>query len=138
MFAGHVIVGAWVSLTVTVNEQAAVREAASVAVHVTVVTPRANAEPLAGTHATVTPGQLSEAVAENVTAAEHCPASVVVEMLAGQVIVGFSTSTTVTVNVHIGPDVVVQVTVVTPTAKADPEAGRHVTVPHTPVVVGAE
>ena len=35
------------------------------------------------------------------------------------------------------PLVVEQFTVVVPTAKNDPEAGTHVTVPHTPVVVGA-
>ena len=63
MFAGHVTVGACVSLTVTVNEHVPVFDAASVAVHVTVVVPIANVEPDAGTHTIPTPGQLSDAVA---------------------------------------------------------------------------
>jgi hypothetical protein len=62
MFAGQVIDGAWVSLTVTVKVQVPVFAEASVAVHVTVVVPFGNVEPEAGTHATVAPGQLSEAV----------------------------------------------------------------------------
>ena len=57
--------------------------------------------------------------------------------LEGQVIVGGWVSLTVTVNVQLGPAVVVQVTVVVPTGKNDPEAGEQVTVPHVPVVVGA-
>ena len=52
------------SLTVTVNEHGAVLPEASVAVHVTVVTPFWNVAPDAGTHEGVpTPGQLSVAVA---------------------------------------------------------------------------
>ena len=48
MLAGQLITGAVLSLTVTVNEQAAVLPAPSVAVAVTVVVPRANVLPLAG------------------------------------------------------------------------------------------
>ena len=48
--------------TVTVKLQLAVLPEASVAVQVTVVTPAGNDEPEAGTHAAVTPGQLSAAV----------------------------------------------------------------------------
>ena len=55
MFAGHVIAGACVSFTVTVNEHIAVLLDASVAVHVTVVTPLLNVDPLAGTHTTAQP-----------------------------------------------------------------------------------
>ena len=44
-FAGHVIVGACVSFTVTVKLHVAVFEAASVAVQVTVVVPTGNVEP---------------------------------------------------------------------------------------------
>ena len=62
MFAGHVTEGACVSWIVTVNEHDPVFADASVAVHVTVVAPTGNVEPDAGTHATVAPGQLSEAV----------------------------------------------------------------------------
>lgn len=61
-FAGHVIVGACVSVTVTLNVHVAVFAAASVAVQVTVVVPTGKDEPDAGTHAVVTPGQLSLAV----------------------------------------------------------------------------
>ena len=62
MFAGHVMVGPSVSLTVTVKEQLAVLPDASVAVHVTVVVPFAKVEPEAGEQLVVTPGQLSLAV----------------------------------------------------------------------------
>jgi hypothetical protein len=63
-FAGQVMVGFWVSLTVTVNEQLAVLPEASVAVQVTVLVPFANVEPLAGEQLLVVPGQLSVGVAE--------------------------------------------------------------------------
>jgi hypothetical protein len=65
MFAGHVITGACVSFTVTVNEHVVVfgGVAASLTVQVTVVTPFANAVPDAGVQTGVpTPGQLSVAV----------------------------------------------------------------------------
>ena len=58
-------------------------------------------------------------------------------MFAGHVIVGGCVSLTVTVNEHDGPAVVVQVTVVVPTANVEPLAGEHVTVPHPGVAVGA-
>jgi hypothetical protein len=48
MLAGHVSVGFWLSLTVTVNEQ----EPAVAPVQVTVVTPRLNVDPEAGLHVT--------------------------------------------------------------------------------------
>jgi hypothetical protein len=52
--------------------------------------------------------------------------------LAGQVIEGFCVSVTVTVKVQVPVlgtvSVAVQVTVVTPLAKVEPEAGTHVTV----------
>jgi hypothetical protein len=57
--------------------------------------------------------------------------------LAGQVMAGGWVSLTVTVKAQLGPAVVVQVTVVVPLAKNEPEAGVQVTVPHVPVVVGA-
>ena len=59
-FAGHVIVHA--GCTVIVNVHVPVFAAASVAVHVTVVTPTGNDEPDTGTQLTVAPGQLSVAV----------------------------------------------------------------------------
>ena len=67
------IVGACVSLTVTVNEQVAVLLEASLTVQLTVVVPTAKVDPDAGVQTGVpTPGQLSVAVAfEYVTTAEH-------------------------------------------------------------------
>jgi len=65
MFAGQVIDGACVSFTVTVKLQVVVLGgvAASLTVHVTVVTPLLNVVPEAGVHTGVpTPGQLSVAV----------------------------------------------------------------------------
>ena len=58
-------------------------------------------------------------------------------MLAGHVIVGGCVSLTVMVKVHGGPVEGVQVTVVVPFGKNEPEAGEQVTVPQVPVVVGA-
>ena len=46
--------------TFTANEQVAVLPEASVAVQVTLVVPAEKTDPEGGTHATVTPGQLSE------------------------------------------------------------------------------
>ena len=64
ILAGHAIAGGWVSLTVTVNVQLAVKPAASVAVQVTVVTPFRKLEPDGGAHTgEPIPGQLSVAVA---------------------------------------------------------------------------
>ena len=50
---------------------------------------------------TLTPGQLSEAVALKVATAEHWPASLFLVMLVGQVVnVGLTSSFTVNVAVH--------------------------------------
>ena len=132
MFAGQVIEGGCVSSTVTVNEQFAVWLEVSVAVQVTVVVPFAKVEPEAGTHAVTTPGQLSVAVAVNVTTAVHTPGAAGVEMFAGQVMTGFSLSLIVTVKVHVlvllEASVAVQVTVVTPFGNEVPDAGTHAAV----------
>ena len=57
---------------VTVNVQVPVFADASDAVHVTVVTPTGKVAPDAGTHTTVAPGQLSDAVGVvKFTTAEH-------------------------------------------------------------------
>jgi hypothetical protein len=53
------------------------------------------------------------------------------------VIAGGWASFTVTVNMHVDPVPVEQLTVVVPTGKKDPEAGVQMTEPHSPVVVGA-
>lgn len=59
MLAGQVIVQ---GITFTRNVHVAVFAEVSVAVHVTVVVPTANVEPLAGKHIAVAPGQLSAGV----------------------------------------------------------------------------
>jgi hypothetical protein len=59
--AGHVISGASVSTTVTVNIQTETLPEASTAVPVTVVVPFGNVEPEGGLTVSVTPGQLSVA-----------------------------------------------------------------------------
>ena len=133
MFAGHETVGACVSCTVTVNEQLPVFAEASDAVHVTVVVPTGNVAPVAGTHTTVAPGQLSDAVGVvKFTTAEHWPAVLPVVMFAGHVTVGACVSWIVTVNEHVpvfaDASVAVHVTVVTPTGKDDPDNGAHTTV----------
>jgi hypothetical protein len=64
---GQVTVGGSVSLMVTVNEQVFVLLPASTAVHVTRLVPTLKVEPEAGEQFVVTPGQLSLAVAANVT-----------------------------------------------------------------------
>jgi hypothetical protein len=51
--------------------------------------------------------------------------------------VGGVVSFTVTVKEQLGPAVVVQVTLVEPTEKNEPEGGVQVTAPQLPVVVGA-
>ena len=59
MFAGQVMVGASLSLTVTVKVQEASGETPFVAVQVTVVTPFEKVAPEAGVHVTVAAGQPS-------------------------------------------------------------------------------
>ena len=82
--------------------------------------------------------QLSVAdTAPYVTTAEHIPGVLFAVTFAGHVIAGACVSLTVTVKVHIAPDVSEQVTVVVPTGKKLPDAGVQVTVPHGPDVVGA-
>ena len=71
MFAGQVIFGGSLSLTVTVKLQESLLPEASVAVHFTVLVPFGNANPDAGEHDVVTPGQLSVAVSVNVVTAVH-------------------------------------------------------------------
>jgi len=89
MFAGQVIVGGCVSLTVTVNVQFAIAPPESVAVHVTVVVPFEKKLPDAGEHVTVVPAQLSVGVGVGkVTTAPHWLGSFDLVMFAGQVIVG--------------------------------------------------
>jgi hypothetical protein len=71
--------------------------------------------------------QLSVAVAEKFTTAEHPPAGAFTVMFAGQATTGASPSLTVTVNVHCGetlaPSEAFTVTVVTPSGKDVPGLG---------------
>jgi hypothetical protein len=125
----HVTVGAWQSLTVTVNMQVEALPAASVAVQVTVVVPTGKNVPDGGEQTTVTPGQLSVAVAVKVTMAPHWSGSLHCVTGAGQLIVGGSQSFTVTEKVHVRcgtskhGSVRVHVTTVLPTGKNMPDGG---------------
>jgi hypothetical protein len=129
MFAGQVIVGNCVSLTVTVKAQVAVLPLASVTLKTFVVTPTGNAEPLVSPAVCIVigPEQLSAPVGEvNVATALHKPASFTLLMLAAQVIVGNSVSLTVTVNPQVAVLPLASVTlntfVVTPTGNREPLA----------------
>lgn len=135
---GQIAAGASVSSTVTLKPHVPVFDAASTAVQVTVVTPTGNVEPEAGTHVTVAPEQLSAGDGTlKLTTAEHWPEALATTTGIGQVTIGASVSFTVTVNVHSGPFAATQFTVVVPTWKNVPDAGKHVTVPHDPVIEGA-
>jgi hypothetical protein len=117
-----------VSLIVTVNMQLPVFDDESVAVQLTVVTPFGKVEPEAGTQVGVSePSQLSVAVEVKVTATEHIPAGEFITIGDGQVTTGASSSLTVTVNIQLpvfdDESVAVQLTVVTPFGKVEPEAG---------------
>jgi len=74
-----------VSSTVTLTEHEAVLLLVSVAVHVAGVVPTGNVEPEFGTHASVTPGQLSEEVDVKLTTAVQTSGSFPTVMSAGQV-----------------------------------------------------
>jgi hypothetical protein len=58
-------------------------------------------------------------------------------MLLGQLTVGGVLSFTVTVNEQPGPADEVQLTVVAPTGKKEPDDGEQLTMPQLPVVVGS-
>ncbi len=93
--AGQLIDGACVSLTVTVKEQDAALDDASVALKVTIVEPTLKNEPDAGPKLVMVGEvvQLSVAVAfPKVTYAPHSPGSFATVTGAGQVIVGFTRS----------------------------------------------
>lgn len=127
-----VSIGAAVSpLTVTVNVHALVLAEPSVAVHVTVVLPSGNVEPLAGSQVTVTLVQLSVAVAAKVTTVPFGLLQFVV-MFTGQLICGGCISRIVTVKVQLVVlpqlSVAVHVTVVEPSGKVEPGSGRQDTV----------
>src|SRR5439155_11418961 len=129
---GQEIAGRSLSFTVTVKEQVCSLLLASRAVQTTVFVPLAKRVPEAGTQVVEATLQLSEAVAENVTAASQRPGSVAVTRLVGHAITGFSRSCTVTAKLQrfVLPleSLATQVTVVEPTGKRVPEAGEHTSV----------
>jgi len=117
--------------TLTVKLQVAVLPEASVAVQVTVVTPTGKQLPEGGLQTTTTPGQLSLAVVVKLTTTQgSLTLAVTAVTLAGQVITGGCVSFTVMVNVQVdvGNPVTVQVTVVVPTGKNEPDGGLQVAV----------
>ena len=127
VFEGTVMVGAVVSLTVTVKLLAPTFARLSLAVQVTVVAPSGNVAPLAGVQLTATgPSIASVADALNVNTA---PAGPVASTLAfaGTVTIGAPVSLTVTVNeaepVLPCASVAVQVTTVAPIGNVEPLAG---------------
>src|SRR5262245_7508909 len=96
--------------------------------------------PDGGLQATVTPEQLSEAVAVKLTVAHGVGVQtfcgVTAMMLAGQETDGAWVSLTVTVNMHEEPLVVETVTVVTPFGKDEPDGGLTDTTPQLPEIGG--
>src|SRR6266850_2144422 len=129
-FAGTVMTGPVVSVTVTVNDAVLWLPCASVAVHVTVVAPTGNVDPLAGVQVVATaPSSVSVADAVKVKTA---PAALVASTVAfaGTVTTGPVVSVTVTVKVLVPAfawlSVAVHVTVVAPTGNVEPLAGVHV------------
>ena len=85
-FAGHVTVGACVSLTVTVNVHVVFGSTPLLAVHVTSEFPTGNTVPEFGTHVTTGTGHPVATGVANVTAAPHTPGVLLTVMFAGQVI----------------------------------------------------
>jgi len=100
MLVEQVIVGGCRSRTTTVKLHPAVLPDASVAVQLTVLVPFGKVEPLNGVQTTLTPAQLSLAVAVKAATCEHWPGAVLVTMLAGQVMLGALVSRTATVKLH--------------------------------------
>src|SRR5258708_2836360 len=100
MLAAQVTTGASASMTATTKLQLAVLPEVSVAVQVTAFVPLAKVLPLVGLQLTVTPGQLSVAVAAKFTNWLQEPAAVFVTMSEGHAIVGGSRSRTAIVNVQ--------------------------------------
>jgi hypothetical protein len=132
MFGGHWMAGGIVPSTVTVKLHALLWPLASVAAQFTVVVPSENNDPDAGVQATVGfASQVSLAVGLKLTGVPSTPAHWTVRF-AGQVIIGGVVSTTVTVKLQLLllplASVVVQVTVVVPSGKSEPEAGTQATV----------
>lgn len=102
--------------------------AASVAVQITLVVPAGKNVPDDGVQETVTPGVLLLTVGGGkLTIAPFLPGSLNTWISAGQMMVGGAPSMTVTLNEQVlvfpAASVAVQVTVVVPTGKNEPDAG---------------
>src|SRR2546425_12544232 len=129
-FAGTVMTGAVVSVTVTVNDAVLRLPCASVAAQVTVVGPNGKVDPLAGAHIGAS-GSSRIPVAEALTL-WRAPAALVASTvaLAGTVTTGPVVSVTVTVNDAVlrlpCASVAALVTVVGPKRKAHPLAAAHI------------
>jgi hypothetical protein len=127
MLAGQVMMGGWVSRTVTVKVHWLALPLLSRAVLVTVVVPTGKAKPLGGPLTRLVTAQLSSAVTVKVTLLVHRPGDASTVISAGHVITGGCVSRTVTVKVHVLTlpllSRAVLVTVVVPTGKAEPLAG---------------
>ena len=143
ILAGQAIVGAVVSLTVTVNEQLLVPPPVSMAVQVTGVVPLANVEPFVGVQVVVTdPPQALLPVTVHLTTCEQEVAVVLVVMLPGQAMVGSGfCSATVKLQELVLPQssTAVQVTLVLPAMKPTPGCGTQTTLgtpPQLSVAVG--
>src|SRR5688572_7421462 len=122
MSAGRVRTGGVLSSTFTSNEPLVALARASVAEHFTTVVPMANVDPDGGAQtAEMSPSTTSVAVAANVVAAPAGPVASR-NMVSGTVSTGGVVSTTVTVNDP--PEL--QLTMVPPSGKAEPDAGTQV------------
>ena len=120
------------AVTVTVKVQAVPTLAeVSVGVQVTVVAPSEKVDPFAGTQTNVAPGQLSLTTGFAKVTGVVQPAVKLVEMFAGQAMVGAWASLIVMVKVQAlvspAPSVAVQVTIVAPWLKVLPLAGTQTT-----------
>lgn len=133
MLGGHEMVGACVPRIVTLNEHGwLLFPRASCAMQVTIVVPTLKVEPLGGWQLADTPGQLSVAVAVNVTLdLEHWPESASAMMSSEQVTLG-DRSLILNWKEHgalLRPEasLAMQVTVVIPTSKEEPLGGWQLT-----------
>src|SRR5947208_2319410 len=100
-FAGQVICGSWVSLTVTVKLHVRALPLRSRAMLVTVVTPTGKAKPLGGLLVRLVTAQLSLAVTVKVTLLAHPPDAAFTVIFPGQLIAGGWVSFTLTMKVHV-------------------------------------
>lgn len=126
MLAGQLpMTGGCVSLTVIVNEHCVPLRAE---VQVTVVAPTGKNDPDGGSQFAGSDPQFPDGGGiENVTTAPHAFGSLFTVLFAGHVIAHVEVLT-VTVKLQVGPELLVQVTVVVPTGKLEPEPGLQVTV----------